>query len=885
MINQHLTLGAFSPTDPTTSVIVEVDELSATQPSTPYNLLLSFTPTQAPFTANPVGTDPITVVAPDLQNFPALVVLDHTANTITLLNNAGGSVTATLGGPFLSPGDGTFEPAATSPVIPIPSNPNPPDAVGMVSWYNPISEDFYLAVIDAGNDKVDLFVYGISGGIFTYVNAGSLSLPGVPTSLVEGDFGTGFPSLAVVTKGGDSVSIFLDGGAGLPAVPSETIPVSVSQGQAIVAGNFFGNNRQDLALLDGDTIELFQNTGAGNFAPPSVSLTVSQNPAANPAALVAAPFTGGPTDDLAVADPGDGTVANSGVDVFLNNGNGTFTAEPTLNIGNGPGISSPGTSSGPGTSALSQRTPIRTMKAPSPCSRETAPGHSRKRPLSSLGLSATRGLCPWSPQISTATASRTLRLSRIISTGRALTSPRCSMTAAEHLTPPTSNTFPVGQSPYSVATDDFNGDGNLDLVTVNRTANTFSILLGDGRGDFSQRADYPSGGIAPYSVVVRDFNGDGRPDLAIANYGTQNGNTLAQGTVAIFLGLGDGTFLLFQTTPVGDNPYTIVAGNFGNAEIDLATANFASNDVTILMGDGTGHFTVSETVPVGANPISLVPGDFGNDQTDLAVANFGSSDVTILLNDGTGHFTESGDPLSLEANTGAPFSITSFTQNGHTNLAVADSATSNVVIFTYSGVGQFALQAPNPVPVPVLASGGGTPLAIAVGVFDANGEPDLVTANAGGASQVSVLTQSPLGTFSSTFTGTASITPEALAIGDFNGDGISDIVVANAGSDDVSILFGLPGGGISNSSPALSASLRATPLLGDLGGNGTTDAVVLASNGSILFRPGVASTGSTFGPAQVVNAPAVPSDPATATGPAVSRSAHASPSSTRRDGR
>jgi hypothetical protein len=46
----------------------------------------------------------------------------------------------------------------------------------------------------------------------------------------------------------------------------------------------------------------------------------------------------------------------------------------------------------------------------------------------------------------------------------------------------------VGQEPHTVITADFNKNGHLDLAVSNRTDGTISILLGDGRGNFTLAA-------------------------------------------------------------------------------------------------------------------------------------------------------------------------------------------------------------------------------------------------------------------------------------------------------------------------------------------------------------------------------------------------------------
>ena len=77
--------------------------------------------------------------------------------------------------------------------------------------------------------------------------------------------------------------------------------------------------------------------------------------------------------------------------------------------------------------------------------------------------------------------------------------------------------FAVGMSPSSVAVDDFNRDGKLDLAVANNRSDTVSVLLGNGDGTF-QAALTVGGGGGPAAVAVGDFNGDGVPDLAVTNH-------------------------------------------------------------------------------------------------------------------------------------------------------------------------------------------------------------------------------------------------------------------------------------------------------------------------------------------------------------------------------
>ena len=159
--------------------------------------------------------------------------------------------------------------------------------------------------------------------------------------------------------------------------------------------------------------------------------------------------------------------------------------------------------------------------------------------------------------------------------------------------------YPVGNTPYAVAAGDFNGDGNLDVVSANSYTDTVSVPLGNGDGTFQAHVDYTVGN-APSSVVVGDFNGDGKLDIAVWN--------ASNGTMSVLLGNGDGTFQSQIVTNLGPSGEVDVmaVGDFNkDGKLDLTVTSFGGYTqdaaVRVLLGNGDGTFQAPTSYSVGLN--------------------------------------------------------------------------------------------------------------------------------------------------------------------------------------------------------------------------------------------------------------------------------------------
>lgn len=167
------------------------------------------------------------------------------------------------------------------------------------------------------------------------------------------------------------------------------------------------------------------------------------------------------------------------------------------------------------------------------------------------------------------------------------------------LSPSRNGLLPTGLAPIPIGHGDFNGDRNVDLAVCNRADGTLTVLLGDGKGNFTP-GPYSYADVNCQGLAVGDFDGDGIPDLAVTSSGPP------QYHLDILIGDGKGGFqggtpLQFALT---DNPVGVALGDFnGDGRLDAAVST-----------DGTGYVFLGASGPsamqlmlAGGNPTVGVP--------------------------------------------------------------------------------------------------------------------------------------------------------------------------------------------------------------------------------------------------------------------------------------
>jgi Concanavalin A-like lectin/glucanases superfamily/FG-GAP-like repeat len=574
--------------------------------------------------------------------------------------NADGKLDLVVSGPFgqqvlLGNGDGTFEPQTP---VGTPGNPSE-----------------LLASDLTGSGKLDLILAGpgvsvmLGNGDGTFGPPVQIALNFQPVAMVAGDFnGDGRIDLALLDSGNEyyggsdpgGVDVMFGNGDGTFQLPIQYAAV----GTSLLAGDFTGSGRLDLAIVDSNasTIFVLPNEGDGEFGhaiPASTQLY--------PTSIAADDFDDDGRLDLAVVSADLGSVS-----IYLGNGNGTFQSQLQAENAVGAGPQSVITGDFNGDDKLDIAVDDVDSNSVSVL---LGNGDGTFQPAFSYAVGST----PIAIVTDDFNGDGRLDLAVLDAGSNEVAillgnGDGTFQTAVDYAV--------LGSGPWSFVAGDFASDGRIDLAVGE--ADGVTVLIGNGDGTFQPAVQYTTG-TPVTSLVAGDFNGDGKLDLAISStYFT-----------AVLEGNGDGTFRApqFINMPVGD----LVAGDFtGNGHEDLA--DLSGGDVAVALGNGDGTFQNPINYALGltgyGGSTAITVGDFtGDGQLDIAVSYtrynlFIPGTVVIFLNNGDGTFRrvmdESPEPSPDSLATG------DFIGDGRDDLAVANGYNNDVSILLSNGDGTFS---------------------------------------------------------------------------------------------------------------------------------------------------------------------------------------------------
>ncbi|MFQ5494392.1 MAG: FG-GAP-like repeat-containing protein, partial [Phycisphaerae bacterium] len=344
--------------------------------------------------------------------------------------------------------------------------------------------------------------------------AQSLVLGSEPTSVVTGDLnGDGSVDLAVGTNvvGLSNLSVFFNNGDGtFGAVVETNNPNSTNDLKAV---DMDADGDLDLVLATNrmggnDSVLVYRNQGSGFFTNPQLFPTAGTRPLS----VDVGDLDGDGDPDVVTANRDSDNVT-----VLLNNGTGSLGVATTFPVGLRPLWVEVGDWDGDGDLDLVvANTPADVISILVNDGTGTFSGQGP------FGAPATISIVGRSPQsVEAADLDRDGDLDLAVVAGGDSVVEVFLNDGAGNFT--LNSSIPVGDATLRLTVTDIDGDLDLDLVVLNNVGPggplsppSLSVIANNGDGTFAPAIDVPIG-TAPLDLATGDFDGDGQPDVVVAD--------------------------------------------------------------------------------------------------------------------------------------------------------------------------------------------------------------------------------------------------------------------------------------------------------------------------------------------------------------------------------
>ncbi len=291
----------------------------------------------------------------------------------------------------------------------------------------------------------------------------------------------------------------------------------------------------------------------------------------------------------------------------------------------------------------------------------------------------------------------------------------------------------AGGAGTNVAVALIDNDTNQDLIVGNGWG--FSVFLGNGNGTFRvptlpDPPDYDTGIAYPGDVAVGDLNGDGKLDVA-----TVETDSTTLGNPSFYVSINSGTGTFGAATSVGPtiSGQAILIANFdGSGKNDVAVIDQTTQTIGLYMnqqGAGNGfvfHSTPDRTLSTGGGPFAMAYADLdGANGNDFVSVNNTDGTVSVFLAKATAGQYNTGVTYTA-GDQADDVAVADFDGDGHNDIVTVEGGhtAGNVNLLLNSGTGTFAM--------PLNYTAGNSPAAIAATPLRTGStKPDVVVANFG----------------------------------------------------------------------------------------------------------------------------------------------------------
>jgi hypothetical protein len=487
-------------------------------------------------------TGTLSVVVADFNNDGKLDIAESNSNGLTI---------------WLGKGDGSFS-LASSPSV--GNNP-----LGLAA--GDLNGDGKIDLVAANSTDGTVSVL-LGNGDGTFTNGATYPIGKQPVSLSLADLnGDGKLDVTVVNSADNNAQVLLGGGDGTFRAGTYRVGANPT---GITSGDFNRDGIPDLAVANGDaSITILLGDGHGGFKPLSPFPGCQNGTGITTVQIVAADLDGDGTPDLAVVCNDYSQPAESLLDLFSGNGDGTFRFQFGANAANNIFATiSAADINGDGIPEI-------IAASPSNVGAYNLDINNFYKFIynSSVGLSG-------------------VEAGDFNGDGKVDLLVQSDVGWVILLGDGTGNFQPVevAQHANQALVGDFNGDGLSDILF--QPVDFTETILSNGDGTFRQGFQFTSsfagGGVA-------DFNGDGILDV------------LTQNLYTVFFGQSDGSFVDSGSPP---QPHTFavsaIADFDGNGSPDVAVLDGNAGTVSILLNKNS--FTLTSTV-LSERPAKIVVGE------------------------------------------------------------------------------------------------------------------------------------------------------------------------------------------------------------------------------------------------------------------------------------